>query len=150
MPVAAGAVATLFNISCLASVSPDLVTTVANMAIHFSVDEVTHRPLGPTPWPVSGVHYFRAPGVAFFNLDEGSTADKYGEAPCMKNASAVAPAAAAVGPKGEKAVPWLKLNTIEGATQDIKEVYRIDTVGGSAPATCKGLSKTFTVEYAAV
>jgi hypothetical protein len=150
VPEAAGAVATLFNISCLASVSPELVTTVANMAIHFSVDEAAHRALGPTPWPVSGVHYFQAPGVAYFNLNEGSTAGKFGEAPCQKNGSTVAPAAAAVGPKGEKAVPWLKLNVIEGATQDIKEIYRVDTVGGSPPATCEGMDDTFTVEYAAV
>lgn len=150
VPAAAGAVATLFNISCLASVSPELVTSVANMAIHFGVDEASHRALGPTPWPVSGVHYFSAPGVAYFNLNEGTTAGKFGEAPCQKNASATAPVTAAVGPEGEKAVPWLKLNTIDGATDDIKEIYRVDTVGGSAPATCEGLDETFEVEYVAV
>ena len=150
IPEAAGAVATLFNISCLASVSPDLVTSVANMAIHFSVDEAKHRALGPTPWPVSGVHYFSAPGVAYFNLNEGSTAGKFGEAPCQKNESTIAPMEAAPGRKGEKAVPWLKLNTLEGATQDIKEIYRVDTVGGSPPATCEGMKDKFQVDYVAV
>lgn len=150
VPALEGALATLFNISCLAAVSPELVTTVASMAIHFSVDETTHRPLGPTPWPVSGKHYFSSPGVPYFNLNEGSTAGKFGEAHCQKNASATAPVAASAGPKGEQAVPWLKLSTIEETTQDIKEVYRVDTVGGSAPATCKGMQDKFTVEYVAV
>lgn len=118
------------------------------MAIHFSVAEAKRQALGPAPWPVSGVHYFSAPGVAYFNLD--TPQGKYGEAPCQKNASATAPVTAASGPKGEKAVAWLKLNALEGATDDIKEIYRVDTVGGSPPATCKGMPKKFEVEYAAV
>jgi len=73
-----------------------------------------------------------------------------GVLPTAKNASAPAPADAAKGLGGEPAVPWLKLLAREGATGGLSEVYRINTAGGSAPATCAGREGTnFEVQYAA-
>lgn len=74
-----------------------------------------------------------------------------GFAPCSKNNSVAAPAGASVGQGGVGlgAVAWLKLITRVGATEGLEEVYRMNTAGGAAPATCAGMSATFEVEYAA-
>lgn len=145
-PAAAGAVATLFNASCVAAVYPDLLEQVPGMAVHFDLSD-DHR-LGPSQLPVSGSHYFTNGTTPFFDLR--TNALDIGEAPCAKNSSAPAPSNAAVGQLGEAAVPWLKLSTRDGATGNIKEVYRLTTAGGSAPATCEGMPEQFEVQYASV
>ncbi len=74
-----------------------------------------------------------------------------GFAPCLKNNSVPAPADASVGQNnvGVGAVTWLKLITRTGATGNLEEVYRVNTAGGNAPATCAGMPATFEVQYAA-
>lgn len=69
----------------------------------------------------------------------------------MKLSAVPAPATASVGQGGVGlgAVPWLKLATRLGATDGLEEVYRINTAGGSAPATCAGMPLAFQIEYAA-
>ncbi|KAM5356397.1 hypothetical protein ACJ41O_003043 [Fusarium nematophilum] len=143
-PVAAGAVATLFNASCVAAEYPDLLEYIPGMAVHFPLTDA--QKLGPAALPVSGHHYFTSEGVPFF--DVRVPGQDVGEAPCAKNSSAPAPSTAAVGQLGEGAVPWLKLTTIEGATGKMKEVYRLTTAGGSPPATCEGMDAEFQVQYA--
>ncbi|KAI4145879.1 MAG: hypothetical protein L6R39_003658, partial [Caloplaca ligustica] len=60
-----------------------------------------------------------------------------------------------LGQDGSKSVPWLKLssgNAPEGLASDqspVKEVFRINTAGGSAPKTCDAMPASFQVEYAA-
>ncbi|KHO00928.1 uncharacterized protein MAM_01706 [Metarhizium album ARSEF 1941] len=144
-PKAAGAVATLFNASCIAALYPDLLSRIPPMAVHFQLDEA--EKLGPTAMAKSGVHYFDG-STPFFNLDTPALA--IGRVPCAKNSSAKAPSTAAVGQKGEKAVTWLRLTAMDGTTGDIKDVYRVDTAGGSPPATCKDMPATFEVQYSAV
>ena len=62
----------------------------------------------------------------------------------------IAPKSACPGVKGEGAIKWLRLvdeaNLSKGG---INTVYRLETAGGSAPATCEGQRKTFEVLYAA-
>lgn len=145
-PVLAGAVATLFNASCVASLYPNMLGSISSMAIHFNLTE--NPSLGPDTLPVSGKHYFTSEGVPFFDLRTPEL--DIGEAPCAKNSSTPAPAQAALGQLGETAVPWLKLTTVDGATGNIKEVYRVTTSGGSAPASCGSMAATFEVEYSAV
>ncbi|KAK4082168.1 uncharacterized protein Triagg1_1980 [Trichoderma aggressivum f. europaeum] len=147
-PVAAGAVATLFNVSCIASISQDLLQKVPNMAVNFNYDAATSGPLGPMTLPVSGHHFFVDSTTPFFNLD--TTTLDLGTVPCAKNASAPAPATAAPGPSGSTAVPWLKLTAKDGATGSIKEVYRVNTAGGNPPATCQGQPANIQVQYSAV
>lgn len=65
------------------------------------------------------------------------------------------------GPKGEAAVPWLKLQVLDVGAQGsdvqqedteagVKEIYRVNTHGGSAPATCAGKHEgEFEIDYAA-
>ncbi|POR33434.1 Malate dehydrogenase [Tolypocladium paradoxum] len=145
-PKAAGAVATLFNASCVAALYPDVLDRIPSVAVHFNLSSAER--LGPSAMPKSGVHYFADGSTPFFDLDTPML--HLGKAPCAKNSTADAPSTAAVGQRGEKAVTWLRLTTKEGATNGIQDVYRVTTAGGSPPATCKGLPARFEVEYAAV
>ncbi|KAJ3495204.1 hypothetical protein NLG97_g3559 [Lecanicillium saksenae] len=140
-PKAVGAVATLFNVTCMAAMYPDVTNKVPGMAVHFNLD--TANRLGPAMLPVSGHHYFTAQGVPFFDL--GSE----GQLPCAKNASLNAPSTAAVGQQGDAAVAWLRLLATKDATNGLGEVFRVSTAGGSPPETCKDLSGPFQVEYSA-
>lgn len=140
-PKAAGAVATLFNVTCMASMYPDVTNRIPGMAVHFNLDNADR--LGPRVLPVSGHHYFTSEGVPYFDLGD------IGQAPTAKNSSAAPPLTASAGQGGEPAVTWLKLLTVEGATEGIQEVYRVSTAGGTPPATCKGMPSNFEVEYAA-
>ena len=47
-------------------------------------------------------------------------------------------------------VPWLKLEAqAQGTTSKIQEIYRLQTQGGSAPASCSGQGSTIEVPYSA-
>jgi Protein of unknown function (DUF3455) len=74
-----------------------------------------------------------------------------GQMPCAKNNSVPAPpgAISGQGNGGYGAVPWLKLLAKDGATGGLQEVYRLNTAGGSAPATCSGMPAAFQIQYAA-
>ncbi|PFH61301.1 hypothetical protein XA68_17718 [Ophiocordyceps unilateralis] len=145
-PKAAGAVATLFDASCVAVMFPDLLDRIPGMAVH--LDSGDQDKSGSRVLEESGVHFFTDSSTAFFDLDTSSR--DLGKAPCSKLSSAEAPELAARGRKGEKAVTWLRLQAKDGATDGIKEVYRVSTAGGSPPATCEGMPANFEVQYAAV
>lgn len=157
-PSQVGAVATLFNASCIASTFPELLNLLPRVSLTFNLTESaaypaelvpasTNHRLAPGNYMISGHHYFETTTTPFFNLD--TTNWELGTAPCAKNASVAAPADAPTGQQGEAAVPWLKLTAREGATGRIQEVYRVETAGGSAPATCEGMEAAFEVQYAA-
>ncbi|KAK4215924.1 putative malate dehydrogenase [Rhypophila decipiens] len=145
-PKAAGAVATLFDASCVVSAYPDLARSLGKVAMQFNLTSAESK-LNPSNLAISGHHFFTGPTTPFFDLDVSTK--KLGHANCAKDGATPAPANAPKGQKGEAAVPWLKLLTISGATGNLREVYRVETVGGSAPATCQGLPAGFTVQYAA-
>lgn len=115
------------------------------VALQFNVTDAPK--LAPSNLVVSGVHYFTNLTTPFFNLDSASA--KLGQAGCSKNASVSAPPDAPKGQQGEAAVAWLKLLTRTGATGELQEVYRLETAGGSAPATCVGMPAAFEVQYSA-
>lgn len=151
IPVAVGAVATLFNATCVAATYPDLANLLPAVALQFNLtdneaDRSTQR-MAPSNLAVSGHHFFTNTTTPFFTLD--TAAQTLGEAGCAKNASVPAPTGAPKGQKGEPAVAWLKLLTRVGATGQLQEVYRVETAGGSAPATCKDMPAAFEVQYAA-
>lgn len=85
--------------------------------------------------------------MPIFDLD--TTAKKLGTAGCAKDAAVNAPAesVAGQGGVGNGSVPWLKLS-VKKSTGGIQEVYRINTAGGKAPATCAGQKAAFEVQYA--
>lgn len=61
-----------------------------------------------------------------------------------------APKYACPGLASEGAVPWLYLKDNVGISKGgIDTVYRLETAGGSAPASCKGSAPAFQVAYAA-
>ena len=106
---------------------------------------------------LSGHHYFTDSSTPTFNLVSAST--NYGIFFSKKAFNITAPATAAIGPDGSKAVPWLKLEvenpvaplTIEekDLVPSVKEIYRVNTAGGAAPATCAGMPAAFSKQYAA-
>jgi hypothetical protein len=61
-----------------------------------------------------------------------------------------APAEACQGLEGEGTVKWLYLRDTKGLSKGgIDTVYRLETAGGAAPATCEGMPERFEVRYAA-
>lgn len=97
-----------------------------------------------------GKHFFsNATGTntPIFALDQLPA--PYPVAQVAKLNETAAPADACPGLKGEGAVKWLYLKDSKGASVGgIDAVYRIETAGGSAPATCKGMPDRFEVKYA--
>ncbi|KAM0327709.1 hypothetical protein ACHAQA_006004 [Verticillium albo-atrum] len=152
-PQAAGAVASLFNVSCIAVAYPDLLALIPKVAMQFNlsteplVPGANNHRLGPSNAVFAGDHYFTDAKTPYFTVHDGERS--IGNAYCGLNSSTPAPGIAAVGQRGEKAVPWLKLVTKEGTTGDIQEVYRVTTAGGTPPSSCAGQPETFQVQYAA-
>jgi hypothetical protein len=159
-PTATGAVATLFNASCIAGTYPDLLNMLPRVSLAFNLTAPTagaysknllpsssNNRLAPGNYVISGHHYFTDSTTPFFNLDTDNL--KLGTIPCAKNAAVAAPANAPKGQLGEKAVPWLKLTAKDGATGRLQEVFRVETAGGSSPSTCAGMPASFEVEYSA-
>lgn len=60
-----------------------------------------------------------------------------------------APAGANAGPQGYGAVDWKTLAGVAGSV-GLTEVYRVETAGGKAPASCGGFGATIQVQYAAM
>lgn len=148
-PVSIGAVATLYNASCVASTYPDLLTLLPNVALQFNLTSDDQATLSPSYLAISGHHYFTNTTTPTFNLNTAT--QDLGFAPCSKNNTSPAPTGSPVGQggQGHGAVAWLKLITREGATGNLEEVYRVNTAGGNPPATCAGMPAIFEVQYAA-
>lgn len=146
-PQLVGAVATLFNASCVASSYPDLLNILPKLALQFNLTAGEDARMGPTDLSISGKHFFTNITTPFFNLDT----DQYqiGEASCTKKNQTNPPTDAPTGQQGEAAVAWLRLTTLNGSTGDLQEVYRVQTAGGSPPATCQGAQSAFEVQYSA-
>ena len=149
-PVQVGALATLYNASCVAASYPDLLATLPKVALAFNLTDVNQKTLAASNLILSGHHYFTNATTPSFNLD--TTAMTLGEGGFSKNNSVAAPAGSVVGHGnvGYGAVPWLKLLTRVGTTGSLEEVYRLNTAGGAAPTTCAGITGTaFEIQYAA-
>lgn len=128
VPAPIGAVATLYNVNCLAASFPDILATLPAMALQYPVDQ---PPKHLTP---AGQHYFQGPTTPVFDMgDVGFT--------IVKKAAAVPAAVPAAD------VAWLELEHVSAGP--IQEVYRLNTAGGSPPANCLGSPSTFSVQYAA-
>ncbi|KAK8110921.1 uncharacterized protein PG998_007378 [Apiospora kogelbergensis] len=147
-PVLFGAVATLFNASCIASSSTCPARRLAALPGPAGGPGPAENKMGPIDYVLSGHHFFTDVTTPFFTLD--TTPDsQYGTIPCAKLNQTAAPADAPKGQQGESAVAWLKLRSKDGATGDLQEVYRVGTAGGSSPATCQGMPASFEVQYSA-
>lgn len=141
VPVANGAIATLFNATCdSARLNDAVMADVTTLALNYAVPtgvEATQR--------LSGHHEFTDKKIPLFNL-KTENAD-YGWVQAMPDVvKSAAPSNASPGQNKLGSVAWLKLNAVSG---DYKEVYRVHTAGGMAPKTCAGLQAAFQVEYSA-
>jgi hypothetical protein len=124
-PSAIGAVAQLFNASCALSSNP-----TANTAALGSIEETASI----------GAHFFldnTTPDFDIFGLGN-TVAKKINDVPA---------------PDAVKDVKWLKLQAQDVASTNsgVKEIYRLNTVGGQPPASCAGVAagEVFTVGYEA-
>jgi hypothetical protein len=148
IPVAIGAVATLFNVSCIAADSPDLLAKLPGIALDLPVPSTTDEN-SPSYQDMSGHHYFLDATTPFFNLD--TTLHQYGTGAFKKANATNAPPNAPLGQfnQGNGSVPWLKLDAKDSTGQIFQEVYRVNTAGGNPPKQCTGMPAAFEVEYAA-
>lgn len=149
MPLAVGAVASLFNITCLSVESPGLVAVLPDIALNLPVPFSSSTSSSNTYFDLSGHHYFLDDTTPFFNMD--TSEHNYGTGAFKKANSSNAPSNAMKGPEnaGNGAVAWLKLSALNTAGQVFQEVYRVNTAGGSPPTTCQGQQAAFEVDYAA-
>jgi hypothetical protein len=111
-PTAIGAVAQLFDASCEIANDPSAKTTALGM-IEESAKSI-------------GAHFFVDNTTPDFDIiGLGNTQAKKAE-----DCPAPAPTAD---------VKWLRLEArAEGSTSSVKEIYRLNTVGGMAPSSCEG------------
>lgn len=152
-----GAVANLYNVSCIAANYPDLLSLITPFAVQYNSSLEPDAKLMWLGVERSGHHYFNSAGFPVFDLNDkkpvgvaiadAKNPDMRVDAP--KSAVKGQLRAAVNGQTG--AVPWLKLNAINGTTNGLAEVYRVDTAGGQPPATCAGqtIGAVISVQYAA-
>ncbi|KAJ5550469.1 hypothetical protein N7535_001590 [Penicillium sp. DV-2018c] len=145
-PVATGAVATLFDASCIAASSlallhevPAIISKTPLESLAFMAALVVKGTRSNAI--ILGEHHFSAAGDPVFDLSL-SGADSW--IATSKLAAAPAPNTT-LGSVGD--VPWLKLGYKKGS--GIQEVYRVVTSQGDPPSTCVGQNATIQVEYAA-
>ncbi|OOF99505.1 hypothetical protein ASPCADRAFT_126415 [Aspergillus carbonarius ITEM 5010] len=140
-PTSVGALATLFDASCLVSSDQRLLHRIPPLLQDIPLETLDFfasvASLAGPDSAILGEHYFTASGVPFFDLRLGGNDDWVA---AKKVASVGSPAAS-------MDVPWLKLVGVEG--MGISEVYRVYTAGGMNPATCEGMKGEFSVDYAA-
>ncbi|KAL9112365.1 MAG: hypothetical protein Q9187_007779 [Circinaria calcarea] len=128
-PAPVGAVAYLYNVSCIAAYNAAVLATLPATAL--TLDSV------PAGILQSGSHYFVDGTTAAFDMSPVGVG------------FTLAKKVAAVPSLTAGAVPWLKLGyQTTGSVGTVHEIYRMQTVGGSAPATCAGMGSTFQVPYA--
>lgn len=154
VPSPTGANATLFNVTCIAASMPDLLSVLPDIALNL-----------PTPNPSSpsldshilqtllvGTHYFADLSTPLFNLT--TSIHDYGMGTFKKTDATPAPEGAMAGVQGQEfgAVAWLRLDANPSSyvpQQRLREVYRMNTAGGSPPEDCSEAPEAFEIEYAA-
>jgi hypothetical protein len=151
-PVSIGAIASLYNASCVAANYPDILSMLPALALEFPVPPQPSGVLAPSNIDLCGHHYFATNTTPVFNLDVSpDPAEQIGNVVARKVANSTAPADAVKGPNGvgNGAVVWLSLNATNATLGDVKTVYRLNTAGGSPPKTCENSAPEFSVQYAA-
>lgn len=154
-PMAVGAIATLYDASCVATQYPDVFALLPDITLQFSTPANVSGPASPSgilsffDTKILGHHYFSTTTTPVFDLNTPYA--MFGEVVGMTANKVAAPLDA---PKGQAqvsfgAVPWLKLVATNASTGPVQAVYRVNTAGGNPPTTCEGMPSSFTVEYAA-
>ncbi|KFZ25408.1 hypothetical protein V502_00112 [Pseudogymnoascus sp. VKM F-4520 (FW-2644)] len=132
VPVALGALATLFDATALAYSNENLLHILPGLIVYLPLPSSGVLAMAGSYLNILGHHYFDSAGTPTFNL---SSVNKIGFV--GKTASINAPALAHKGPAGTGAVPWLQLNKKIGYTSiGISQVYRVETAGGNPKLAC--------------
>ena len=130
IPVAVGALATLYNASCIAASYPSLLEPLTQMAYDLPARDLAML-------PVVGEHYFRDSKTPTFEVNT------IGTQPMAKTDVSNPPSDPTVN------VAWLYLTNKDTST-NIVNIYRVETNNGMQPANCSGVTPgLFTVPYAA-
>ncbi|MCJ1288969.1 hypothetical protein MMC34_000500 [Xylographa carneopallida] len=130
VPVAIGALASLYNATCIAGANPTIFNEIPPAALKVALPSI------PQSLVPVGHHYFSNATTPTFDLGA------YGFVHAKKTASVPAPSPADVA--------WLKLeHEAQGEVGSIAEIYRLNTAGGTPPANCSGMAAEFNVQYAA-
>ena len=144
-PVAAGALATLYDVSCQFTDSKSRTKfdqkLIPDFLKKFSKPVQDLIPSKASSASV-GDHYFRDGTTPMFVLNDGYfvAAGKVGGCPAPSSAT---------GNENGAAVDWLKLARKQGEVNGgIEEIYRVQTAGGRAPAACS-TAGPLTVDYVA-
>ena len=146
-PVAAGAVAILFNVTCMAGPYAGLLDALPAIAMKYPIP-TPEMILSSTASPFYlGNHYFVGnatvpdkPVTPFFNLNtQDAPYGMVGLALQTSNDAKTDPASN---------VKNLKLSQKNRDGCRVQEVYRLNSAGGQPPKSCKGMPKTFEVQYA--
>jgi hypothetical protein len=141
VPVALGAVATLFDGTALVRTSEEAFNHLPPLAVYLPLSALSAPMLS---LPVLGHHFFGADGTPTFDLSRKGKI-LYGK----KTADILAPADASKGPAGTGAVDWLQLVAKPGfPSVGLQTVYRVVTAGGDPPAACPR-EGVVSVQYAA-
>ncbi|KAF9648750.1 hypothetical protein BDM02DRAFT_3085405, partial [Thelephora ganbajun] len=152
----AGAVAQLYDISCLYRSSPTLFGTIqepiykawVNISNEITVQQVTAViPALLSPEIIEADHYFipNAAGTGLSPVWDFRATQRFRDKP---DAIFVGKGEASVAPPDDpsKNVNWLRVGKVAGSIAD--EVYRIDTIGGQPPTSCtSGQTKDISVRY---
>lgn len=136
-PKLQGAVALLFDESCLARHHPRALNALPAQLLAYSPESLRHRR--------HGYHFFNAAGTAMFDMSR-----------IDGGVFAVAAVAASVkGPPTtdhnmiRPAVNWVEVTAVAGSTKGFRQGFRVVTAGGTAPESCWGMPAHFEVQYAA-
>lgn len=152
-PVAVGAMAILYNTTCMSCIAPKALEMIPSSALLLPTPK-ENKVLFPAQAYTSGHHYFSDLTTPTFNLHTEKTnfGIQFGKV-LMK--VPVPDDKQQLGPDQSKAVPWLKLTSANAPeslgsdTSPVKEIYRVNTAGGSPPKTCDASPASFEVQYAA-
>lgn len=152
VPIAQGAVADLYDASCLAAKRPELLHLLPDVMVNIkktTIEAVTSMISGMSHDRILIGHHYFAPNnttpVFDFRMEKSQSLVFRGK----KDQAVPATPAASRGIPTEQngAVDWLRIVAIQSSV-GLKLAYRVQTAGGKNPATCKGMPKSFEVQYA--
>lgn len=147
-PAAIGALASLFDATCIAANYPDIMAILPNAVVSAPVPTGPAPKLLPANLDLLGHHYFQET-TPVFNLDT-TPKQQNGIAFVSIGDKISAPVGSYPGVNNQGAVSWLYLPTMtDGTVGKYSSVYRVNTAGGSPPATCEGMPPVISVDYAA-
>ncbi|PPQ78677.1 hypothetical protein CVT25_010698 [Psilocybe cyanescens] len=143
----AGAVADLYDLSCLSKITP-IFNTVQDLAYAaWKIMPASVKTPGGSPlmgYGFLGSHFFvtSPSGTGISPVWDYRAGSAKGNADAFVLAAKVGNIAA---PTGSKDVDWLQLKSVQGSLAT--QIYRTDTRGGQPPASCKPGSAPISVKY---